>query len=81
MLDKDFCVVLKLSTRRAVCDRFFGDKFVIRDSRYITPTFLGIAAGASTRPGASWNVVVCLQLEGADYQPKQDRMGDLEQVI
>jgi hypothetical protein len=26
------------------------------------------------RPGTSWNAVVCLQLEGANYQPKQDRM-------
>lgn len=47
----------------------------------MTATFIGLTAGASMRPGASWNVVVCLQLEGANYQPKQDRMGDQEQVI
>jgi hypothetical protein len=26
------------------------------------------------RPGMSWMALVCFALEGANYQPKQDRM-------
>ena len=70
--------MLKLSTRRAVCDNFFGDNFVIRSSIHRSNTFLGLSAGATMRPGASWNAFVCLELEGADYQAKQNRQRDFE---
>jgi hypothetical protein len=53
---------------------FFGDKFVIRSSIHTTRPFSEFSAGVMMRLGTSWNAVVCLQLEGADYQPKQDRM-------
>jgi hypothetical protein len=33
------------------------------------------------RHGMSWMTLVCSSLEGANYQPKQDRIGDPEQVI
>jgi hypothetical protein len=33
------------------------------------------------RQGTSWMALVCLGFEGANYQPKQDRDGDLEIVI
>jgi len=33
------------------------------------------------RPGTSWNALVCLALEGANYEPKQDRQRDFEIVI
>jgi hypothetical protein len=30
------------------------------------------------RPGTSWNACARLELEGTNYQPKQDRQGDFE---
>jgi hypothetical protein len=53
---------------------------VIRSSIHRTRPFSEFSAGVIMRPGTSWKAVVCLQLEGANYQPKQDRM-DSELVI
>jgi hypothetical protein len=52
--------------------------FVIRSSIHTTRTFNGSAASAMMRPGTGWNAVVCFQLEGSDYQAKQDRNMDSE---
>jgi hypothetical protein len=52
--------------------------FVIRSSIHTARTFNGLPARATMRSGASWNAVVCFQLEGSDYQPKQDRNMDSE---
>jgi hypothetical protein len=77
-----FLVVLKLSScRGSFATNFFGDKFVIRSSRHITGTFSGLLAGATMRASMSWNAFVCLQPEGSNYRPKQDRSGNPEQVI
>jgi hypothetical protein len=43
--------------------------------------FSGLPAGVAMHPGTSWNGLMCLHLEGANYQPKQDRQGDFEIVI
>ena len=81
-LDNEFSIVLKLSTRRAVCDKFFLEiRNVIRSSIHRLTRSNGSFAGATMRPGMSWMALVCFALEGANYQPKQDRDGDLEIVI
>ena len=51
---------------------------MIRSSIHRSNTFLGLSAGVTMRPGTSWNAFVCLELEGANYQPKQDRQRDFE---
>jgi hypothetical protein len=54
---------------------------MIRSSIHRSNTFLGLSAGVAMRTGTSWNAVLCLELEGTNYQPKQDRLRDFEIVI
>jgi hypothetical protein len=61
--------------------KFFGDNFVIRSSIHTARTFNGLPAGVMMRSGTRWNAFACLQLEGANYQPKQDRNIDPQLVI
>jgi hypothetical protein len=74
------CRAKTLILSRKLRQIFLEINFVIRDSRHIE-TFNGLAVGALMRTAVSWNVGVCLQLEGSNYQPKQDRMLDPRQVI
>ncbi len=72
--------MLKLSTCRAVCGDFFGDKKVIRRSINNTNLFAGAPATQGMRSDLAWDGFVSTNLEQRNYQPKPSGIGRTEQL-
>jgi hypothetical protein len=70
ILDKQFLAVLQLSTCRAKCVEFFGDKKVIRRSIHNALAGWATPTVVNSRFGMALGGAVCLNLEQRNYQPK-----------